>query len=256
MWDGRFRTLEQQALGPFRRGEMGITVEEAVYRLNDDPEYAHLFAVAFNSDPSTSGMASALAAYQRTLVSEESRFEPFLRTSDPRVLSSLEHDGYLIFDGRAGCSNCHSVSERRFDARNDAPVLLTDWKFHNLGIGYRTGRFADPGRFAVARLERDLGAFRTPSLRTVARTARLRPMGIAPIPIPAQRRILHRLLLRRLRRGRSCNASSLAVLACLFVPLHLGLLTVGLVHGRRYRGLLGNGGRHDGECNRGRCDGY
>ena len=66
---------------------MGITVEEAVYRLNGDPEYAHLFAVAFNSDPSTSGMASALAAYQRTLVSEESRFEPFLRTSDPRVLS-------------------------------------------------------------------------------------------------------------------------------------------------------------------------
>jgi hypothetical protein len=50
-------------------------------------------------------------------------------------------------------------------------VLLTDWKFHNLGIGYRTGRFADPGRFAVSRLERDLGAFRTPSLRTVARTA-------------------------------------------------------------------------------------
>jgi cytochrome c peroxidase len=150
---------------------MGITVEEAVYRLNGDPEYAHLFAVAFNSDPSASGMASALAAYHRTLVSEESRFERFLRTSDPRVLSSLEHDGYLIFDGRAGCSNCHGVSERRFDARNDAPVLLTDWKFHNLGIGYGTGRFADPGRFAVSRLQRDLGAFRTPCLRTVARTA-------------------------------------------------------------------------------------
>jgi cytochrome c peroxidase len=42
MWDGRFRTLEQQALGPFDRGEMGISVEEAVHRLNADPDYVQL----------------------------------------------------------------------------------------------------------------------------------------------------------------------------------------------------------------------
>src|SRR5262245_46130838 len=124
MWDGRFHTLEQQALGPFRRGEMGISVEEAEYRLKADPEYVHLFRHAFGRGPTAAGMASALAAYQRTLVSSESRFERFLRANDPRLLSSLERDGYLVFDRRAGCSNCHRLSAARFEGWEAAPLLL------------------------------------------------------------------------------------------------------------------------------------
>ena len=51
MWDGRFRTLEQQAFGPFSTGEMGIDVSEAERRLNSDPEYLRLFRVALNAPP-------------------------------------------------------------------------------------------------------------------------------------------------------------------------------------------------------------
>jgi cytochrome c peroxidase len=171
MWDGRFRSLEQQAFGPFLRGEMGITVEEAVYRLNSDPEYVHLFHLAFNRHPTADGMARALAAYQRTLVSGATRFERFLRTNDARLLSSLERDGHIVFDSKAGCSSCHRLSQARPDPWDQGPLLLTDFRFHNLGIGYRSGRFTDPGRYGVTRAERDLGAFRTPSLRNVARTA-------------------------------------------------------------------------------------
>src|SRR5262249_54341478 len=148
-----------------------ISVEEAEYRLKADPEYVHLFRHAFGRGPTAAGMASALAAYQRTLVSSESRFERFLRANDPRLLSSLERDGYLVFDRRAGCSNCHRLSAARFEGWEAAPLLLSDFRFHNLGIGYRSGAFLDPGRAALTRLERDLGAFRTPSLRNVARTA-------------------------------------------------------------------------------------
>src|SRR5499427_4691767 len=101
MWDGRLPSLESQALSPFRRGEMGITVEEAEYRLRRDPEYVYLFDLAFGGPPSAQALAAALAAYQRTLVSAESRFERFFRTSDPRVLTPLEQDGYGIFDGKA-----------------------------------------------------------------------------------------------------------------------------------------------------------
>jgi cytochrome c peroxidase len=167
MWDGRFRTLEQQALSPFLRGEMGITVEEAEYRLRRDPEYVYLFDLAFGRPPSADGLAAALAAYQRTLVSGESRFERFLRTSDPRILTALEREGYGIFDGRARCSTCHHFSRPRADPWREIPLLLTDSQFHNLGIGYRSGRFADPGRFSVTGRERDVGAFRTPSLRNL-----------------------------------------------------------------------------------------
>jgi len=167
MWDGRLRSLEQQALSPFRRGEMGITVEEAEYRLRRDPEYVTLFDLAFARPPSADGLARALAAYQRTLVGAENRFERFLRTNDPRALTQLERDGYGIFDGRAGCSNCHHFSRPRADPWQEAPLLLTDWQFHNLGIGFRSGRFTDPGRYAVTGRERDLGAFRTPALRNL-----------------------------------------------------------------------------------------
>jgi cytochrome c peroxidase len=171
MWDGRLHTLEQQALSPFRRGEMGLTVEDAETRLNMDAEYVHLFRVLFGRNPSADGMAAALAAYQRTLVSAETRFERYLRRPDPRILNPLERDGYAIFDRRANCSNCHSLPARQPEFWRGAPLLLTDFQFHNLGIGYRSGRFTDPGRFAVTRLRQDLGAFRTPSLRNLRRTA-------------------------------------------------------------------------------------
>jgi cytochrome c peroxidase len=166
MWDGRFRTLEQQALSPFQRGEMGITVEEAVHRLNADPDYLTLFYRVFDRRPTADGMARALAAYQRTLTSGESRVERFLRTNDETSLTPLERDGLVIFDTRAACSTCHHLA----NTRRHAPLLLSDFRFHNLGVGYRSEGFSDPGRFAVSRVETDLGAFRTPSLRNVART--------------------------------------------------------------------------------------
>jgi cytochrome c peroxidase len=167
MWDGRLPSLESQALSPFRRGEMGITVEEAEYRLRRDPQYVYLFDLAFGRPPSAQGLAVALAAYQRTLVSAESRFERFLRTSDPRILTPLERDGYAIFDRRAQCSNCHHFSKPPADPWRQTPLLLTDWQFHNLGIGFRSGRFADLGRVEVTGRESDIGAFRTPALRNL-----------------------------------------------------------------------------------------
>jgi cytochrome c peroxidase len=170
MWDGRFRKLEQQALGPFLRGEMGITVQEAVLRLRADPDYVRLFYRAFQRPPMAEGMARALAVFQRGLTSGESRVERYLRTNDKTILAPLERDGLTIFDTRAGCSNCHRLAAPPGSPRHHAPLLLSDFRFHNLGIGYESGWFTDTGRFALSHVETDLGAFRTPSLRNVART--------------------------------------------------------------------------------------
>ena len=168
MWDGRFRSLEQQSLSPFRRGEMGISVDEAVRRLNSDREYVLAFFDVFGRRPTAAGMAKAIAEYERTLVSRASRFDRFLLDKDATMLTPRERDGWSIFRSRAGCSNCHQLFPRRAN-RASAP-LFTDFGFHNLGIGYRSGSFLDTGRYRVTRRALDLGAFRTPSLRNVAIT--------------------------------------------------------------------------------------
>jgi cytochrome c peroxidase len=169
MWDGRFRTLERQALSPFQRGEMGIGVDEALQRVSSDRQYVRLFRAALGRRPTADGMARALAAFQRTLVSGPSRVDGFLVSNEP-ILTPLEHDGFHIFNGRAGCSNCHQPFPLRPDGRARSRPLFTDFQFHNLGVGYRSGGFADTGRYGRSLVDVEWGAFRTPSLRNVAST--------------------------------------------------------------------------------------
>jgi cytochrome c peroxidase len=169
MWDGRFHTLEEQALSPFQRGEMGIGVDEALRRVSSDREYVRLFRAVLGRRPTADGMARALAAFQRTLVSGASRIDRFLVSND-QILTPLEHDGFHIFNGRAGCSTCHQLFPLAPDGGAYSRPLFTDFRFHNLGVGYRSGGFADTGRYGHSLIDAEWGAFRTPSLRNVART--------------------------------------------------------------------------------------
>ena len=170
MWDGRFRTLEQQALSPFQRGEMGIGVDQAVKRVSSDPQYVHLFRAALDRLPTADGVARALAAFQRTLVSPASRVDRFLANNEAAILTPLEQHGLYIFTQRAPCSTCHQLFPLRPDGSVYSRPLLTDFRFHNLGVGYSFGGFADTGRYALSHLDAEWGAFRTPSLRNSART--------------------------------------------------------------------------------------
>lgn len=170
MLDGRIPTLEQQAVSPFLRGEMGISLDAAVARLKGDPEYVHLFQLVLAGEPTVEGMASAIAAYERTLVSGESRFERFLLDGETGALTPLEREGFAVFNAKARCSSCHLLFQPGFSRARGEPLLLTDFGFHNLGIGYRSGRFADLGRYQISQTQSDVGAFRTPSLRNVALT--------------------------------------------------------------------------------------
>src|SRR5262245_46430697 len=170
MWDGRFRTLEQQALGPFQRGEMGIGVDQAVQRVTSDPQYVHLFRAALGRQLTADGMARALAAFQRTLVSPASRVDRFLVNKEAAILTPLEQHGFYVFNHKAACSNCHQLFPLRHDGRVYNRPLFMDFRFHNLGIGYELGGVADTGRYALSQLNTEWAAFRTPSLRNSART--------------------------------------------------------------------------------------
>ncbi len=154
-WDGRAATLEAQALGPIDNPvEMGLPLAEAVRRLSADPSYARDFRRAFGGKVTAARLGAALAAYERTLWSVDAPFDRFL-AGDAEALSPAAQRGLELFGGKARCGDCH------------AGVNFTDEGFHVLGVGGE----GEPGRAQVTHAPADRGAFKTPTLREVARTA-------------------------------------------------------------------------------------
>lgn len=167
MWDGRFASLEEQAFAPFRPdGEMGIGIEGAATLISRNPNYRLQFSKAFGQPPSPESIVAAVAAFERTLVTGNSRFERFVFNKDERALAPLEKYGLDVFTNKGHCVSCHAI----FAPKISTSPLFTDFGFHNIGIGFTGDGFRDPGRGAVTFAEKDYGAFRTPSLRNVALT--------------------------------------------------------------------------------------
>jgi len=158
-WDGRAETLEDQVQAALMgESDLGLSLDEAVARLSADAGYSRAFQPAFGGPVTAPRIAQALATFVRTQLSGNSRFDRFL-TGDVTALRPEERSGLEVFSGRARCARCH------------AGPLLSDESFHNTGVAWKEARFADPGRAAVTGSDRDRGAFKTPSLREVARTA-------------------------------------------------------------------------------------
>lgn len=157
MWDGRATSLETQALLPIANPcEMGLALDELMRRLRSDDQYRVAFKRAFDDDPSPDRVARAIASFERTLVLRETPFDRHL-AGDNKALDDAAKRGMRLFFGEAKCSTCHS------------DPLLSDGEFHNVGIVNE--RDFDEGRAAISKQERDRGAFRTPQLRGVGRTA-------------------------------------------------------------------------------------
>jgi cytochrome c peroxidase len=141
--DGRAATLEKQALEPILNpGELGLTESELERR----------------TGRKSSEVTAALASYVRTIRSGDSPFDRY-SAGQSRALNQLEKSGLELFRGKARCSSCHIGPN------------FTDERFHNTGVAWRDGRLADEGRFSVSSNEREHGAFKTPTLREIARTA-------------------------------------------------------------------------------------
>lgn len=159
-WDDRAKSLEKQALEPIKAFEEmrghGITEEEildlVVSRLQEIPEYRTLFARAFGTEGITlDRMAKAIAAFERTLVANNSRFDQYMR-GDPDAILISEKEGFELFKS-VGCVNCHNGP------------MFSDYKMHVLGVPENTKLpKADQGF-------KDTFAFRTPSLRNLRFTA-------------------------------------------------------------------------------------
>lgn len=154
-WDGRARSLEQQAVMPIAEAkEMGMPHEVMVTRLQVDAEYRSLFQQAFPGERvSAATVGKAIAAFERTLQAAASPFDRWI-AGDESAISESAKRGFVDFNTRAGCAQCHSGWN------------FSDGKFHDIGV-----RSDDVGRFAVEADEGLRHWFKTPGLRNIAERA-------------------------------------------------------------------------------------
>lgn len=191
--DGREESLESQALGPLTNPvEHGLENFDPILKVvKTDPTYIKLFTLTFGipaSQISIQHVAKAIADYERTLISGNSLFDQYYFGRDHSKLSASAERGMRIFRRKGNCANCHEISFKQ--------ALFTDNQFYNIGIGYEIiasrledlissvnqhqtieplhltdQQIAELGRFNVTHNIKDLGKFKTPTLRNIALTA-------------------------------------------------------------------------------------
>ncbi len=158
-WDGRAKSLEDQAMRPVQNPvEMANTVEGMIANLDKISGYKPYFQKAFGSEEITADhVAMAIASFERTLLSGNSPFDRFQAGEQDAVSDSAKR-GFAIFMTKGNCKECHPLPN------------FTDEKFHNIGVGMNKPK-PDLGRYEVTKDEKDQGAFKTPTLRQIAETA-------------------------------------------------------------------------------------
>jgi cytochrome c peroxidase len=167
-WDGRAPSLEEQAAGPIANPlEMNQRHEICVSKLEADPEYKSQFQKTFGPGPVTLGkVENALASFERTLLSGNSQFDRYQFGGEKSALSPSAIRGLAIFRdvNKGNCATCHAIGGK--------DALFTDGKFHNIGVSVNAeGELTDLGRYDVTKIDTDKGAFMTPTLRNVAKSA-------------------------------------------------------------------------------------
>ena len=167
-WDGRAQTLEQQAAFPIADPlEMSQPHAADVSNLGSHPANRAMLKKAFGTeDVNLERVEAALASFERTMLSGNSAFDRFMYGGDKSALTPAQLRGYFVFldPSRGNCEACHTAGP------HDA--LFTDGKFHNIGQGVNeSGNFTDTGRFHETKVATDTGAFKTATLRNIAKTA-------------------------------------------------------------------------------------
>lgn len=162
MWDGRKKSLEDQALGPMKTPqEMNTDFAVALARLRGVPGYVAMFDRAYPGEGvNEETIAKAIAAFERTVVVDDSPFDRWL-AGDKAAMTMSQWRGYKVFtdEAKGNCAACHSAPN------------FTDNGFHNIGIAHTGDGDPDPGRYGIRKVASMKGAFKTPGLRDIALTA-------------------------------------------------------------------------------------
>jgi cytochrome c peroxidase len=160
MWDGRKKSLEHQAMGPMQANvEMNMDITKLFQWMGNSEGYKTLFAAAYPGEPiNEASLSKAIASFERTIVSNNAPFDRWVK-GDAAALTAQQVEGFKLFAGKANCVACHSGAN------------FTDNGFHNLGLASWGSNAPDLGRFGQKPVAAMKGAFKTPTVREVARTA-------------------------------------------------------------------------------------
>lgn len=157
-WDGRSDSMEKQAMAAWTGANMSGNAEEVAKTLNGIEGYKEQFQKVFGSEATPENIVQAITSFERAaLVCGDTPFDKW-QAGDQNAVGEDVKRGWEIFRGKAGCGTCH------------AGALFTDLQFHNIGIGM-DAEDPDVGRFKVTNDEKDKGAFKTPTLRDISRSA-------------------------------------------------------------------------------------
>lgn len=195
-WEGNVTSLEAQApaaAGGNVAGNGDASMMEM--RLRFIPEYVERFKAVFGTPwPRITHAWKAIAAFERTIVSDATQV-PFDRymNGDKGALDESQLRGVALFNGKAGCIQCHNgplASDQKFHALGvpenevffDQPLyqITHRWEHYQKGVteeGYRNAD-RDYGHYYVTKNPKDIGKFRTPSLRELNYTAPYMHNGI------------------------------------------------------------------------------
>jgi cytochrome c peroxidase len=154
--DGGVPTLEMQVLAPIENPiEMDMNIAEVCFKLDSIQTYHDQAMKEFGMDVNTFVLSRSLAAYLRTFISGNSRYDQFIN-GDNQALTAQEKQGLEIFEGKADCIMCHSGFN------------FTDNSFENIGL-YE--EYTDNGRGVITQKLADNGKYLVPSLRNIELTA-------------------------------------------------------------------------------------
>jgi cytochrome c peroxidase len=152
-WDGRAKTLEAQIVAAWRN-QLSVDPAKAAEKINAVPAYASQFQAVFGGTASPETISKALAAYLRTKNSDNAPWDRY-EAGDKTAVSTAAVEGHALFVGKGRCVACHT------------PPHYGNSTFYNIGLEGSKEK-PDVGRFNVTKNEADRGAFKTPSLRSVA----------------------------------------------------------------------------------------
>lgn len=158
-WDGRAASLEAQAHDPVVNPiELHTTWDKVVKKIAADDTYPAMFFKAFGVYKVDSLLITkAIAQFERSIISFNSRFDKFYFQGDTTVFTAAEKRGKAIFFNQGSCLHCH------------ADFILTDNALRNNGIDNE--QHTDVGLAAITKNPADIGKFRVTTLRNIALTA-------------------------------------------------------------------------------------
>ncbi|HZG01732.1 MAG TPA: cytochrome c peroxidase [Chitinophagales bacterium] len=158
-WDGGAASLEDQAIAPIENPvEMHESLVNCIAELQAHAEYPALFEQAFGSSTITTPMLmKAIAQFERTMVSDNSKYDQYLRGQSQLTSQELNGLSLYVDEGKGDCVHCHTLGS-----------TFSDFEFRNNGLDSIP---VDEGRYLITLNDLDKGKFKTPSLRNVEVTA-------------------------------------------------------------------------------------